>query len=135
MDHTVSQLAQARLYSIFGRPGLHREDGEMSQEQALAIVGIRTSLHVAAGCKMASTLSASHMRMCVGVSYDRDSVYTFQAASSRSCICTTESAVRWVARRTLRSFILLMAADRLALSQIKGNYQDRKKLMLENTDI
>ena len=53
--------------------------GNMS-DACLAIVAVRTSISVAASCKVASTLTATHMRLCVGVSDDRKSVYTYQYA-------------------------------------------------------
>ena len=98
---TVGEVQELVNYSMFGRPGFHAiaqaENGpasllhllqaklvtnhsldKLEQADALAVIGARTSLHVAASCQASSILSASHMRMCIGISKDRESVYTFQ---------------------------------------------------------
>ena len=98
---TVRELEKLVNYSVYGRPGFHAiaqsEKGAatllnvlmaklvtdsslnaISQNDALAVIGARTSLNVAASCQASSTLCSSHMRMCVGISKDRESVYTFQ---------------------------------------------------------
>ena len=99
---TVGQLEQLEVYSIFGRPGFHaitlsggaltllptlksklvcdHEDGVISEEDALAVIGALTSLNVAASSKASASLCQSHMRMCIGISKDRESIYTFQTA-------------------------------------------------------
>ena len=104
------EVQKIQRYSIFGRPGFHAyakstqgstklipllrskliksssldngvgEGSLVSQEEALAVMGARTSLNVAASCRASSTLCSSYMRMCVGISSDRESVFTFQAA-------------------------------------------------------
>jgi hypothetical protein len=55
---------------------------ELTQDASsvLGAVGVRTALTVTASCKVASELVASHMRQCVGVSEDRESVFSFQYA-------------------------------------------------------
>jgi hypothetical protein len=52
--------------------------GDVTFDQALAILGVRTTLSVTASCQLAKKLTASHMRLCVGVSADRESIYSFQ---------------------------------------------------------
>jgi hypothetical protein len=50
----------------------------VTMEQALAILGVRTTITVTASCHVAHALTSSHMRLCVGVSEDRESLFTFQ---------------------------------------------------------
>jgi len=98
---TVGQVEQLSTYSMFGRPAFYAIAqseygaqtlltvlkaklvldptlGKITREDALAVIGTRTSLHVTASCQASHALSASHMRMIVGISEDRESVYTFQ---------------------------------------------------------
>ena len=78
-----------------------------SLEQSLAIIGSRTSLHVAAGCQIAKELTAGHMRVCVGISDDRESLYSFQYA---------EPALAYAAMRLVRRMGWLRSIDHLRAS-------------------
>ena len=78
-----------------------------SLEQSLAIIGSRTSLHVAAGCQIAKELTAGYMRVCVGISDDRESLYSFQYA---------EPALAYAAMRLVRRMGWLQSIDHLRAS-------------------
>ena len=47
---------------------------------AIAVLAVRVALDVSSSSRLASNLMATHMRFSVGVSGDRESVFTFQAA-------------------------------------------------------
>ena len=55
-------------------------DQYLTLEQALAILGVRVALTVTASSHVARTLTASHMRLCVGILEDRQSLFTYQYA-------------------------------------------------------
>jgi hypothetical protein len=117
--HRLRDLERPRLFSVYGRPGIHSGikavqgggSGYLSEidsnkktgdaevilidsleakllpngdpwnitiEDSLAILGVLTALTVTASCQAASALIASHMRQCVGVSPDRESIYSYQ---------------------------------------------------------
>jgi len=137
--HKVIHLQYARLYSIYGRPGLHaslrqffrkldvgqaeeaiilRKEQELIMmlehkligslnhtatsfeiavatcEAALALLGVRTALTVTASCHVARKLTASHMRQCVGISKDRESVYGYQYPETALALAAARLSLR-----------------------------------------
>ena len=103
---TVAELEQPECFFRYGRPGYYAfwrtqqyvagaikiidilsrkllsetKGKDITLEQALAILGVRVALTVNACSHVARNLTASHMRLCVGVSEDRESVFTYQYA-------------------------------------------------------
>jgi hypothetical protein len=59
-------------------------------EAALAVLCVRMSLNVSPPSKLAAELTSTHMRLCIGISSDRESVYTFQCAEP----CLASAAMR-----------------------------------------
>ena len=129
-----------------------------SIDQALAVVSARTSLNVSAACKVAATLTASHMRMCVGISDDRESVFTFQAPEPALALASMRLTYRAGWKGILRhlrdsaasmftdagyrgelgaQILLLMALGRLAPAALghDGNWTDKRRMMFSETRI
>ena len=129
-----------------------------TRDAALAVLCVRMSLNVCPSSRLAVELTSSHMRLCVGISSDRDSVYTFQCAEPclalaamrltlkvdwkvyldhlRSAI--TDVFVNAGHRGELAGQILaLMAFDRVLLTQLRpaGSFEDQKNALRQTTRI
>ena len=133
------------------------ERNSVTPEQALAILGVRTTLTVTASCHLAKTLTSNHMRLCVGVSEDRESVYSFQYPEPALALAATRliaihgwSAILDHLRQVMSStftdagnrgelgaqIMLLMAADRLmieALYPLETTWQQKAKCYAANS--
>jgi hypothetical protein len=93
-EEGASELLLLLQNKIFG--GELKDDSHCSLGVAMAVLSIRTALTVSAACHVASLLSASHMRQIVGISEDRDSVFTYQYAEPAmafAVICLTLGSV------------------------------------------
>lgn len=131
---------------------------QLNQDQTLAVLGARTSLNVNAACRVASNLTASHMRMCVGVSDDRESVFTFQCAEPALAYAASRLTFRYGWRNQIdhlrdsmgatfsdagfrgelgAQMLLLMACDQCAPKALghHGSLENIRAAMLEETKI
>jgi hypothetical protein len=94
-------------------------------EAVLAVMAIRTSLSVTASSRMASKLTASHMRLCVGLSEERDAVYTFQCAEP----CLALAAIRLTHKVDWRVYLNNL---RDALGKMYGDAGYRGEIAAQN---
>jgi len=103
--HSVRELELPRLYSVYGRPGLHatlkaaslqdidRTETDMLDllmkkltgpensrdvERSLGILGAMTAFTVLASSQVAEALTVSHMRQCVGISQEHEAIHSTQ---------------------------------------------------------
>jgi hypothetical protein len=74
-------LLESKILCRYGTPDVFNE--------AFAILGIRTSVSVAASTTLASLLVAGHMRMCVGISEQRDFVHSLQVGEPALALAAT----------------------------------------------